>query len=385
MATRIVPIFGHSLAAYLWDFGTNAGHATYGTRARRSVFGGPFTDASLDGQGGESAPNSHFGCHGIVNLIDQFIENETSSGVDQFLFPMFWSGGLGPDGWISAWDSTWSGQLTSAGITDFEAAYVQAYIPYNVNADVSGFAAKLDTIHNRLLSFTGRSASNFKFIVPLDGNFPDGLDASSVAIRAALYAKSLTTGCYFGGSQIDIPNGSDQHYTQPAGATRAGKRIGHCLGYAFGYESVSPYGPDISGAYWVPGTNKIYVQVRHRGGATLLNGLGSGSATITNSDIHFKVTASGGQTITTQALVSGAIEITMSAVRGTGETVSLTYMAKNYLGNSHVNDNDIFDDRSDVLGDTIGRPLLPTFDVVSVKENLGIAVFNHHFKQQMVA
>lgn len=355
---------GHSLGSYLYKL--NGPTAISTSTIRRFVpSGNAMWDLGLAQQSGESVAN---GGSGSVKIAQRFaaysgtltigiIELEAdSTTVAQWVTET--------NNWVSngKWNST-----TAIDNHDFALVSLVAGNNEAGNADVSTWAADLATVFANCRLLTGRNNSQLKQMIwiPKHGG---GVAASNDTVRLAAWNQSQQSGFFFLDVDGDVPTGGDVHYSRPVGIDQVGNRRGYSLAAAYGFATVSPLGPQIQSAYWVPGTNKIYVKMNMHSGGTLVNGAGSASA---SSMLGFAVT-SADASLSSVALVSGAIELTMSGNRVSGHSATLTYdagasAAWNTDGVNFQNSL-IYDTRSDLTANSQGFPLLPSFAPVNISE-----------------
>jgi hypothetical protein len=368
---RIIAPFGHSHWGILPEL---PGPAVGGSHPRLMRWDGTATsgtpgwfDVGAAIQGSETGTNfTANGGAAWVAFCNNFIASEPS-GARVFGFVQIWGGGTTIGDWQSAGNAwtTFFPKITNGGIDDFEASvFVGGGVTNFTNADVSTYAASLAAVKTNLLAKgIGRDTTNFKFCVMIPATWDVGVvDASADAIRGYHYAQSQLAGSAFIASEQDVPAGGSGHFTSPGPVTQVGYRRGTGLAGAYGWGPAA-LGPVIRAAYWPIGSTTVHIQVTHHGGSALLTGAGSANGTI----VGWTGTASGGQTIASQALVAGEIQLTMSAVRALGDTFTTLKYGAGGLTFQNTNDETkyVYDNLT-VPNDTVGRPLLPSMTTAIV-------------------
>ncbi len=244
---------------------------------------------------------------------------------------------------------------------------------FSDHSPATNFRPGLAKFLQQLLTLTGRTTSNFKLGIwtigvvtaPVRGPTTITNDRFNI-VNALLYAQAALPGCFFAGDTKDLMtlNGDIVHWDLPQ-YPRAGTRYARGFLKSWGVGTYGALGPTISSAVMPVGSTTITVSVtQNAGGTTLKDGLGFVSGTgLTGWVVTINGVPVAPRSI---ALSNGQIILTMLTARTDGQTVTLTYGLGsnpwNWLSNGLDNDNDlIYDDTTD-LGDTLGRPLHPTYN-----------------------
>lgn len=312
-------------------------------------------------------------------------------------------GGTAFSGGISCYDNFVNVITNSSCGSDCEIA-----LWYQGEADVGQtkayYTGKLTTLHNNLLTLTGRSTSTFKFGIATLGS--DGRDstiggdgsanntATDPIRQAHIDYATNTTGAFYAATALDgLHNtGDGLHLTAGLNAT-VGYESGHpssqshlsnryvqsCL-KALGYAATGGEGPYISSATFTPGSSIIKCQVTHSGGTALQDGTGNASGT---GILGFRVTVSGAaQSVSTADIVGNEIWLTCGAVMSaTAPVVQYGYGSSpwgwqygftNFATVTDKRDHVVYDNQSSTItGDVyptvagLGFPLRPSLPITA--------------------
>ncbi|HET7083852.1 MAG TPA: sialate O-acetylesterase [Rhizomicrobium sp.] len=226
------------------------------------------------------------------------------------------------------------------------------------------FLTNYHNLYAQMQAQTGRDTSQLKFGVAFTGAIVNSevADANVDFVRTGEAAQSAAAGCFWLGSNTDYTHGRDGIHFSAAAYERIGARYAIAICKQYGILPYGNEGPQISGARWAVGSNQLVVDITHLSGGTALKDGDGGTSGA--GLIGFTVTSSGGQTISSTAFSGNTILLTMSAIRGNSDTVSLCYCGgRNPWGWTNSGDSIdklVFDNRASYADDTTGFPLQPT-------------------------